>query len=686
MVPQLNDTHTRKLFILTGNHNSKIGIQDHIDIIFSLFANDFDISLSDAPKPGYDNLVIEEFTNPRFVKAMYDSIASNQNTKFHLLMTEIPSRIDGQITLNPFILNSHSTFFRGIFLLLLKMRPYINQVRSVSKSVPLFYRLKNFYQRIVSRLSSSQRTYPFIKLNNILSKIGQLSRVLALKNFITPSKIRQMKKTWRIKTFNSFLNNKYSAYKLFLEQQYYIAYMSDRAEKLEKNINLFHTILDMHSTITEGIKTVFERESITLLPPIKKTIAPKIKDIKNTLIIYSTGANTPYRTQVIESLAHQCKTELKNTIIEAKGFVSNNELCSQASCTINIPQSSTWPFSSPVRIYRSYNAGIIPIIYKKFSDHPIEKCGVLWDDFVIQKKRGTLGKITKSIDAELFAYNKLIEGSYKKIVKQLDITPVSVQNLPSKNDIFEEFFGGNPEMIGSIHGLSQNVNFLRYANQYLIVPQMSYPLDLKLKKNFKKYGNVSLQKVSNMIFKEAEAIENSKKSIPIGRINQTIFQKFENNLSVSSPQAENSKLIKRQEAKEISDALRIALKSLDKTSAYFSDNNSFLKFKVRKSDDETYIVKRNNFTRKIIRFKNINHITQFLTTKLIQFLKSGEKIVICKLKNHNIITQSGSLFIHEKQNKAFNFNDFGNSGTIKLYSINHLYYWLNDSLAERNEI
>lgn len=664
MDPQLSDTHTRKLFILTGNHNSRIGIQDHIDIIFSLFSNDFNISLSDSPKPGYDNLVIEEFTNSRFVKAMHDSIAYNKNTKFHLLMTETPARIDGQVTLNPYITHSENILIKKFFAFLMDLRPYIHRARSVNKSISIFNPLKKLYRGVSNKL---QRICQINKLKYFLLGIRRLSSSLGIRGIII------------------YLGNIKTKLKIFSEQQYYIAYMRDRAETLEQNINIFHTILDMHSTITEGIKTVFERESITLLPPIKKIVVPKIKDIKNTLVIYSTGANTLYRTQVLESLAHQCKTELKNTVIEAKGFVSNNELYSQASCTINIPQSSTWSFSSPVRIYRSYNAGIIPIIYKKFSDHPIEKCAVLWDDFVIHKKRETLGKMTESVGTELFAYNKLIESSHKKIVKQLNITPVSILNPPNENYTFEEFFGGSPELIGSIYGLRQNFNLVHYNDQYLVIPQMSYPINVKLKKNIKKYGNVSLQKLSNMIFNETEVIENSRGSIPIGIINQTIFQIFGNDLSVSSPQAKNSKLIKRQEAKEISNALRIALKSLNKTSAYFSDNNSFLQFKIRKSDDETYIVKKNTFTRKIIRFKNINHITQFLTTKLIQFFRNRRKeFLICSFKNHNITTQSGSLFIKERRPEPFDFNGFSNSGTIKLYSINHLYYCLNDILAERN--
>jgi hypothetical protein len=46
---------------------------------------------------------------------------------------------------------------------------------------------------------------------------------------------------------------------------------------------------------------------------------------------------------------------------------------------LNPAQSENWPYSSPMRILRAIILGQIPVITKKFNDHPIEDVAMLWD-------------------------------------------------------------------------------------------------------------------------------------------------------------------------------------------------------------------------------------------------------------------------------------------------------------------
>ena len=94
-----------KLIIVTGNHNSLVGIQDHIDIISGLFGDVFSIETRPLPIRGEHNLIIEEFSNPKFRKLL-ENLHLDPQTKLHLLMTEIPDReAGGAVLLNGHIVN-----------------------------------------------------------------------------------------------------------------------------------------------------------------------------------------------------------------------------------------------------------------------------------------------------------------------------------------------------------------------------------------------------------------------------------------------------------------------------------------------------------------------------------------------------------------------------------------------------
>ena len=66
--------------------------------------------------------------------------------------------------------------------------------------------------------------------------------------------------------------------------------------------------------------------------------------------------------------------------LEVVGFVSDQEFVANACFSLNVPQSESWPISSPARIYRAIQIGVIPVSYKKFQDHPIERCSIFIED------------------------------------------------------------------------------------------------------------------------------------------------------------------------------------------------------------------------------------------------------------------------------------------------------------------
>jgi len=358
MKQALNDKSKKEtLFILTGNHNSKLGINDHIEIIKRSFENEFIVTLSEVPVSGHHNLIIEEFTKPWFNNALRSALNSSSKTKLHLLLTEIPSWSKNRLTLNSFNDPPNSVFtFLAIAL--------VPILRSLNK--PILRRLLKKPWLIIKKI--------FWPLNALI--------------------------------------------KSSMKEAYYQAYMNQRGSALNENISLFHSFIDMHSNISNGMLTTCNVHSITLLPPLSKNINPSLRSTDKNKAIYLTGAMTAYREKIFERLRTQCNELSNEHNLVSKGFISDEELIRGASFTINIPQSFTWSYSSPVRIYRSYNVGMVPIVYKKFNDHPLEKCSILWNDFINITDLNA-EKMEENLKQQISTYIKYQAKCYNEIILRM---------------------------------------------------------------------------------------------------------------------------------------------------------------------------------------------------------------------------------------------------------------------------
>ncbi len=83
---------------------------------------------------------------------------------------------------------------------------------------------------------------------------------------------------------------------------------------------------------------------------------------------------------------------------------------------INPPQTEEWPYSSPMRIYRAVMRGQVPIITRKFSDHPIENGAMLWDGEIASSR--TIGIMKLSDRAEWISKFTRTLGEYDKVAHE----------------------------------------------------------------------------------------------------------------------------------------------------------------------------------------------------------------------------------------------------------------------------
>jgi hypothetical protein len=115
-----------------------------------------------------------------------------------------------------------------------------------------------------------------------------------------------------------------------------------------------------------------------------------------------TGTRTPYRIMVARDIVRKFKRAgWSGPLFEHRAFDGANSGASSSNgaresdtlnsllsydssrpdvlYNVNPPQSAKWAYSSPMRILRAVLIGQIPVITKRFHDHPLEDVAVLWD-------------------------------------------------------------------------------------------------------------------------------------------------------------------------------------------------------------------------------------------------------------------------------------------------------------------
>lgn len=115
-----------------------------------------------------------------------------------------------------------------------------------------------------------------------------------------------------------------------------------------------------------------------------------------------TGTQTPYRVRILRELVRKFKRLGWSTpLYQNRAFgaprssTSSADVARQAQdlasildydtvrpdflFNVNPPQSAKWAYSSPMRILRAMLLGQIPVITKRFRDHPLEDVAASWD-------------------------------------------------------------------------------------------------------------------------------------------------------------------------------------------------------------------------------------------------------------------------------------------------------------------
>ena len=320
---------TLQVLFYTGNHKSKVGIEDIVNLISQVFnsSNDFTCEISNDLLPGYDVIfVIEEFALQKNVDKILVAQKELNNSTFILVCTEFVTKTRQHITFNSF-----GSVFENSALKIL---------------------------RILT--GTITKNYKDIQINVIFT--FPLDLVMAF-----------------IWTILFLKNNKLSLkalYKKIRELSYFdMRYLNFK--NVLKEVKLFTTT---HPIIQKQILDLQQDASfIGDIYPLIKT--PKMSKATffsgDHKIIKMSGNLTTYRFNKMKELKANLSTDQTKTRFIISSLKNPEVPNHRSDFTFNPPQNENWKYCSPIRICRSWNIDeSIPLITKYFGQHPIENTAI----------------------------------------------------------------------------------------------------------------------------------------------------------------------------------------------------------------------------------------------------------------------------------------------------------------------
>ena len=524
----------KRLFIVTCNHNHITGILDHIQLIKQVWDKKSEIVVSDFPVPDQHNLIIEEFTDSEFTFLLREMKSKFPKTKFHILMTEVPSRErvnstneSGEVLLNvsQFAHVENSLESRLARIIVRARHLMVSGRRAVpAKSwtrVKLYtwsrYWLASairFGNRILITFPATPRR-KFKQVAKSISKFFTASlpsfqkpnaaSMLRLSRYITPKKLQQFAS--RIPTV--------------IKEQSQIEYFRQRGHALSKTADIFDSWLSMHPAIDVAVLEIFSKPSVTLFPEFDMASVRLKKERTDTLLFASTGAGSIYRDRVLSDISNESRKRQPTFLAKRTGFVTDDHLINNFHATLNIPQTGNWPISSPVRIYRSIVIGLPPIVWKKFKDHPIENCAL---ELRKTLTSGEFYTFTDELEQRVQTYNKIANDLNDKAFETLQIEEQIVNESQIEHFFDRELFLNVQPLLNSQPRLLaefKTENLVEFNNQMLKIPK--YVGEVNFSSKWETLSKYVVNDSSDLISIVVRAMDQSEPILPIGAFNRIPF-------------------------------------------------------------------------------------------------------------------------------------------------------------------
>jgi hypothetical protein len=339
-----------KIYIVVGNHRSMVGINEIVYTLYSALSENFSVEIVTRLKQNSVNVLIDEFSSPAYIVAIDETKKRYPNTKIVVVATEFvtPVRIIG------FELTKTFNFFGAprdwTALSVGALRSLIGGMSSYMRMRYLgFVRTLEYSDLLASVQPAILRT---------LSEVGTWPSHLASPLMVYP----------RIVTLPAIQRN--------------------RLEDLPVGFTMTGTRTSYRSQIARRLVRTFRHAG---------WFAPIFQHVP-------FEAPPTSSSSTFKQGAHASRPSSSPAYLQAQ----YDSITSGYLFNINPPQTSEWPYSSPMRILRAIMLGQIPVVTKRFQDHFIEEVAMLWDGTVdaalkfgsyqLSDRQGGLNDYLRSID------------------------------------------------------------------------------------------------------------------------------------------------------------------------------------------------------------------------------------------------------------------------------------------------
>ena len=353
----------KKIYFITENHNSFVGIKDYLYISQEIF-KDYDVVTKKEIQKNSINILVENFTKKKADKII--KFKKKYNSKIILILTEfinnnanIYNSFELKNKIHRYIPYAHLSFLN---LLLLFSITY-------TLSVIFFFdfKISNFYALFVVLTYLLGPTFYYVSkqyIKKILIKYTSFNlikyRKFKKKFFF---KRKKKKKGFNIRNMNFFV-------KLFKFKYFKIRY-----EQSKRIIMISDMILVSHPLIYRNVRNL-HKKIYYALPEIKKIEFNIVKDYRK--MFKFSGELTDYRYSFFEDLKKyflltddKIKDAFKYFINKIKNkntqFIDINSK-HKYRFSFHPKKIDDWIYSSPVRYISAIKKGEIPIIFDNFKD------------------------------------------------------------------------------------------------------------------------------------------------------------------------------------------------------------------------------------------------------------------------------------------------------------------------------
>ena len=395
-----------------GNHGKPEGIDDYIILINKILnSRGFSVQQSSSLDPAAVNIIIDEFTNYIENYRLVEFKRNYPKSKVIFVLTEFVERRLGVESFNHFDGLNKSTVI-ALFDL------YLRMIRDDFEPLGLTQYLTLFCY------------VPMLGLHMMSNTAQSIARRLTGRRWVNP-------------------------FRRYAETNRHIIYMHMRYLGLKSLLRHADGIITSHEKIIEGFGAL--DDSSGQLSPHFGVLYPEFDEkvtlsellVGKILKIEITGSITNYRQNWISRInSHIIALGIHHVfdLCEALSFNDKNskKLKDRGAYSLHPPQTKTWPYCSPTRIFRALTQDHnLPVLTKHFQQHPIE------DICVVFEGNRTLIDLTEMyenpihlhefIGPKMRAYNKIAtsrnDALIEKLLAALDESPqvnLTLDNLNFK--------------------------------------------------------------------------------------------------------------------------------------------------------------------------------------------------------------------------------------------------------------